>query len=581
MRLLTILMLLLTNLSVFAQFKEPNDPKLNTTDTYPWKTLPKEIQFQFVSPNYSLSKHNIPSTEISKNWKADAWIGETVQTQLAIWTNDAKVDHTTLEISATDLKSEKNTISNQHISFSPIAYVISDDPSQLKSACGINIILDSTLVADRILNSSTVPFKPNEVRPLWLSIQIPTNTKPGIYQGELQANIIAKGYKKKIKLPYSIKVINQVLTPTADRSFHLDLWQNPYSSARYYNMEVFSKDHLEKIRPMMERLASAGQKNITTTLIYDPWNSQTYDKYDGMIKWVKKIDGTWNYDYTLFDRWVEYMHSIGISSYINCYSMIPWNLSFYYYDEATQQRQILKAKPDEKNYEEHWYPFLKDFAQHLKKKGWFNKTTIAMDERPMPDMQAAIAIIKKADPNFKISLAGYYHPELSDDIIDYSIPFYENMSDEILAARKAKGYKTTSYTCCSEIYPNTFTSSGYYEPIYLMINTLQRGFDGYLRWAFDCWNASPLLDTRFGSWAAGDTYFVYPENETSIRFEMLKEGIQLVEKIKMLKKSLKTNGKEKELTTLNLALESFSNKNINRDLIPEKVKSLKKLVNSL
>lgn len=580
MKRLFTLMLTLICTSVFAQFKELADPKKHLADYSAWNKLQNEIQFSFIDPDFSVSKHNVPTQEITKTWTVNAWAGETVNTQLAVWTKDGKFDNSILELSISDLKSDKHRISKNYIQFAPISFVISDDPSKLKSACGINVILDSTLVADRILNSNTFTFNSKQTRPLWLNITVPQDAKSGIYEGEVKVNIKTSKQTKELILPYIVNVSKHKLDSAKDWDFHLDLWQNPYSSARYYNLEVFSEEHLEKIKPSMKRLANAGQKNITTTLIYDPWNSQTFDKYDAMIRWTKKTDGTWHYDYTLFDRWVEYMHAVGVSDYINCYSMIPWNLSFYYFDEATQQRLVLKAKPGEKTYEDHWYPFLKDFATHLKKKGWFKKTTIAMDERPMKDMQAAIGIIKKADPNFQISLAGYYHPELSDDIIDYAIPFYDTMAEDILASRKAKGYKTTAYTCCTEIFPNTFTSSGYHEPIYMIVNTIQRGFDGYLRWAYDCWNGSPTQDTRFGSWAGGDTYLVYPENETSIRFEKLREGIQIVEKIKAMRAILTKEGKTEQLKTLEQEIQKFSNKNINRDLIPSQVKSLKNLLNS-
>lgn len=581
MKKLLAIILSLICYSTYAQFKEPTDPKIHLTDIEAWNDLPSGVQYSFIKPDYSLSKHHIPRQQTKKSWEEKVWAGETVSTQLVIYSKDSDLNNTTLELSSTELKSSKNTIAEQHIQFAPIAYVLSDDPSKLKSACGINVILDSTLVADRILNSSTIEFNSKETRPLWLSVHVPHDAKQGIYNGKVKIRIKSTSHVEELSIPYSIQVSKHRLAQAKDWDFHLDLWQNPYSSARYYNVKAFSDEHLEKIKPSMQRLANAGQKNITTTLIYDPWNSQTYDKYDAMIRWVKKKDGSWEYDYSIFDKWVEYMHKMGISTFINCYSMIPWNLSFYYYDESMQKTEVLKAKPGEQAYEDHWYPFLKDFASHLKKKGWFSKTAIAMDERPMKDMQAAARIIKKADPDFKISLAGYYHAELSDDIIDYAIPFYENMSEEILASRKAKGYKTTAYTCCNEVYPNTFTSSGYYEPIYLMINTLQRGFDGYLRWAYDCWNEQPIEDTRFGSWAAGDTYLVYPENETSIRFEKLREGIQTVEKIKALRASLRKHGKHEQLMQLDNEIQKFSNKDINRDFIPEQVKSLKNLLNSL
>ena len=46
----------------------------------------------------------------------------------------------------------------------------------------------------------------------------------------------------------------------------------------------------------------------------------------------------------------------------------------------------------------------------------------------------------------------------------------------------------------------------------------------------------PLTDSRFRTWTAGDTYIVYPDARSSIRFERLVEGIQDAEKIRILRK---------------------------------------------
>lgn len=154
---------------------------------------------------------------------------------------------------------------------------------------------------------------------------------------------------------------------------------------------------MEVMKPYMEMLANAGQRVITATLIHDSWNSQTYDIYGTMIKWTRKKDSSWNYDCTIFDQWVTYMMSLGINDLIECYSMIPWNLKFYYYDETLGKDTLIVAKSGTTEYKSHWQPMLNDFAKHLKQKGWFEKTTIAMDERPMEAMKKAIAIIKSAD----------------------------------------------------------------------------------------------------------------------------------------------------------------------------------------
>ena len=48
----------------------------------------------------------------------------------------------------------------------------------------------------------------------------------------------------------------------------------------------------------------------------------------------------------------------------------------------------------------------------------------------------------------------------------------------------------------------------------------------------------PLLDSRFRTWSAGDTYIIYPDGRSSIRFEQLREGVQDAEKIAILRVQL-------------------------------------------
>lgn len=62
------------------------------------------------------------------------------------------------------------------------------------------------------------------------------------------------------------------------------------------------------------------------------------------------------------------MMSVGIDKQINCYSMVPWKLSFQYFDQATNSMQYAKTAPGEKAYEEMWVAMLKSFSKHLREK---------------------------------------------------------------------------------------------------------------------------------------------------------------------------------------------------------------------
>ena len=486
------------------------------------------------------------------------WMGEKLSAQFVISTNR---DMKNVSVEVSDILAKNYKISKWNTERGFVRYVMTDELNKDgKGGCGRrpnSAEWDSTLVADVIDHvTPALDIKANTTQPVWVSVKVPReNIIKGIYRGTVT---VKEDGKVLAELPLTVTVKNHVLPAPKDWAFHLDLWQNPYAVSRYYNVEPFSKEHFDLMRPIMKRYADAGGKVITTSIMHKPWNGQTFDPFESMVTWMKKADGTWWFDYTVFDKWVEFMMSLGIKKEIGCFSMVPWRLSFQYFDQASNQFKYFTGKPGEPEYEEFWTRMLKSFALHLKEKGWFDITHIAMDERSMKDMLATIAVIKKADKDFKISLAGSYHKELLEPLNDYCVTMAETFSPEEIAARRAKGMTTTYYTCCAEARPNTFTFSPPAEAEYLGWFAAKAGVDGYLRWALNSWVEKPLHDSRFTNWAAGDTYILYPDARTSIRFERLIEGIQAYEKIRILRNATDKRGRSKNYgKQLDKILEAF------------------------
>ena len=206
-----------------------------------------------------------------------------------------------------------------------------------------------------------------------------------------------------------------------------------------------------------------------------------------------------------------------------------------------------------------------------------------MDERPMEAMREAIKVIKQADPEFKITLAGNYHPEIQSDLYYLSIPYGHKFPENVKAERERKGQISTVYTCCSEAFPNTFTFSDPAEATWTALHAIAGGYDGYLRWAVNSWTADPLRDSGFRTWAAGDTYSIYPGPRSSIRFERLVEGIQDCEKIRILREELAAKGAKGKLNKLNKAVAKFTPEGLSetQQSAAEMVNELNKLLNSL
>lgn len=433
-----------------------------------------------------------------------------------------------------------------------VKYVVSDRflPGQ---ACGARPESNPAhLEADLLDEVASLDVPARSTRPVWITVDIPRNAAPGRYTARIEVK--GKGVDKTLTL--RLNVTQRTLPAPSEWAYHLDLWQHPASVARAEGVPVWSDAHFERMRPTMQLLADAGQKVITATLNKDPWNNQCYDAYADMIVWTRIGDGTWEYDFTAFDRWVEFMLELGIGKYINCYSMLPWNNMLHYKDAATGTFVDIKADPGTPAFREMWGQFLPAFASHLREKGWLAITNVAMDERSPEAMAEAVALLKEVAPELGIALADNHKIfKQYPDIRDMCASIFGPIEQSDIAQRRSRQLTTTFYVCCSSDFPNTYTSSAPAEATYLSWYAAAQDYDGFLRWAYNSWVEDPIRDSRFRTWTAGDTYIVYPEGRSSIRFERLIEGIQDWEKIRLLKTEFA--GDPAKLQTLDVLLEPF------------------------
>ncbi|GAB3514996.1 DUF4091 domain-containing protein [Emticicia fontis] len=539
-----------------------------------WSKVASNAQVSFANSSKRFAQELPPETKQNDTWTASAWKGEKVNTQILVWSK-TNLNNVTVEIS--DLKNTKgDLIKKDNISTGFLQYVMTDE---FRNGCGYRKPndFDSSKVADIInVDIKSMQVQKNTTQPVWVSVKVPANTAPGIYSGTITLNA-----NKKHSLKVALTVVDKTLPPPAEWTYRLDFWQHPFAIARVHKLEPWSDAHFAMMRKYYTMLADAGQKIVTTSIVNEPWGHQTYDDFPSLIKWTKKKDGSWTYDYSLFDKYVAFVMSCGINKQINCYSMVPWKIAFTYNDEAAGKEAVFTQAIGTPAYNEFWATMLTDFTRHLKDKGWFGITTIAMDERPMPAMQAVIKLLKTIDPNWKVSLAGDYHAEIENDIYDYCVASRWKYPEDVLQKRKQQNKLSTWYTCCAEKYPNAFTFSPPDEMVWMGWYTAATGMDGYLRWAYNSWPKSPSTDSRFTAWPAGDTYQVYPGALSSVRFEKIIEGIQDFEKIRLLRKEYQSKQQTAQLNKLEAALKTFEIKDLATETAEETVAKAKGLLNEI
>ena len=261
------------------------------------------------------ARHGVPALKKSRDLLLEGWRGEKVFAQAVVWTKEAAPD---VRFELSDLAGKGCVLRASDCEAGFVRYTKTEKLPVITDGCYHGYMneapwqYDSTMVADCIDPFMVADDMPAmSARGIWLSIPIPANDYVGDYKGLLR---ISAGEKELAVLRLTVRSGRRVLPPPAEWHYHLDLWQNVFSIARDYGVKPFSEDFYAVVRPYLQRLASAGQKAITAPILHAPWgeNPGSAGNFLSLIVWVKRLDGSWEFDYTIFDRYIRFAMDCGI-----------------------------------------------------------------------------------------------------------------------------------------------------------------------------------------------------------------------------------------------------------------------------
>jgi len=503
-------------------------------DPAEWAAVEPGLHVSFASKDSCYFRHAVPGIAPVREHSEAAWRGERVNVLALAWAGETVGQARPV---LGPLRNDRGAmISAEHLQVRFVRYVASDHPfASLDTGCGESGASQSWLLPDLLDPLPRMDLEARTTRPLWISIDVPPDAEPGLYSGELK---VAWQGGTAVAFRLNLEVQGAVL-PVPDRwRFRLDLWQNPWAVAHHHGVEPWSRPHLDLLRPHLRMLAAAGAKYVTTYVCHSPWKDDTYVADSTMVEWVRKPDGTWSFDYSILDRYVELAGECGLADAITCYTMLPWKNRVRYLDRATGDYSWREWPPESEDFRSFWRSFLKDLRRHLVERGWFSRSYMGINENELGDSLAAIRTLKQDSAEWKVTYAGKWHPELEALLDDYCVIIDDGMPPDQVRQRRQAGRTTTFYTCCHPPRPNNFVFSPPAESAWMGWYASASGYDGFLRWAYDSWTADPDRDARHVFWPAGDCFLVYPGARSSIRFERLREGIVDFEKLRILRELL-------------------------------------------
>ncbi len=394
--------------------------------------------------------------------------------------------------------------------------------------CGLNKsegVFEKRQFPDRAEKLSSNTFLSDSANHyILLELHVDQKTKAGRYPVKV---VFSQG-EYSFSSEAIIQVLNQKLPDFSSLKYKVDFWQFPLSVADYYQIKPWSDEHFTYLGEVFDQLKGINQQVITTSVFWDLYNTSLRPLDEMMIQVCKKADGTFSYDYSNFEKYVNLGIEKGIDNQISVHNLFPWNNNFFYFDEPSQQVISNQSLPGTDLYNQFWASFLVDFSKFLKKKNWMDKVVLVVDELDINQTIQLANFVMKIDPAYKMGYAGLFNPELSTLMYDYSVPSNVILEKEELAKRISLGYKTTFYTSCFEVQPNLVIGSNLDDAYFLTMLSKSRGYDGMLRWAFNKWSSQIMTSAIFSDLPSGDSHFIYPHNQLSIRYLILRDALEEV-----------------------------------------------------
>jgi len=135
--------------------------------------------------------------------------------------------------------------------------------------------------------------------PVWVTVRIPVDAAAGNYEGAL--SVEAEGLAATT-VPIHLKVHDWQLPEPKDFRVRTLAWTNPEALAKHYSVPLWSEKHFELIGRSMEMMLELGSRHL---IINVTKGYPAQDNSDTMVKWVKQPDGSFKYDFSLFDKYCD------------------------------------------------------------------------------------------------------------------------------------------------------------------------------------------------------------------------------------------------------------------------------------
>ena len=223
------------------------------------------------------------------------------------------------------------------------------------------------------------------VAPLWFTVRVPRDAKPGVYEGKV--TVVAAGLPATT-VPLRVNVCAWSMPDPKDFRIQNFLYHAEEVTARHYGVPNYSDKHFELVGKSLAVLAEANSRQIHANLTI---NFCGRGNPESLVRWIEQPDGTYKHDFTNFDKYLDMVaKSVGTpcTLRLHCWSDGGGQVSVF--DPATGKLGGMpQPQPGTEESYAFWKPVFDEILKKLKTRGWLNETTLAYNNHsgvPPPAM---------------------------------------------------------------------------------------------------------------------------------------------------------------------------------------------------
>ena len=172
--------------------------------------------------------------------------------------------------------------------------------------------------------------------PVWVTVHVPRDAAAGVYRGVLRLSL--RGAEPRA-LRVQLHVADWTLPDPRNFRAYVGVYQSPTSLALRYKVAEWSPEHWKLMDKSFELLGRIGNKIVNVPLS----NRTQFGNDEGMVFWIRKPGGGFDYDFTVFDRYLRLVGKhLGTVDFVVLH---VWHSGGWKTREATQQNTVTVVDP--------------------------------------------------------------------------------------------------------------------------------------------------------------------------------------------------------------------------------------------